>query len=114
MAPTVSDAVFQAGVSLFTFVDASKDCFIVDDKKWDAKNILIFPEENIAWGTIQDLNTWDRVTEIMLKHRTYHQLIAAELGTGNFKSVQVISNCQPCYHPLTAYITCYITGKICN
>ena len=34
-----------AAVSLFTFVDAIKDCFIVDDKK-NAKNILNFPEEN--------------------------------------------------------------------
>ena len=36
---------------------------------------------------------WDH---IMLKHRTHHQLIAVELETDNFRSVQVISNCQPC------------------
>ena len=44
MAP--QSPVRRLGVSLFTFVDAIKDCFIVDDKNETPKTFLIFPEEN--------------------------------------------------------------------
>ena len=47
MAPTVSDAVFQAGVRLFTFVDASKDSLLWMIKNETPKTFLTFPEENI-------------------------------------------------------------------
>ena len=97
MAPRVSGAVSteQAPVSLFTFVDAEIASLLLLIKIQTPK--AFFPKENIeAKFKLMGQSDWDH---IMLKHRTHHQLIAVELETDDFRSVQVISNCQPCYHP---------------